>query len=340
MKIALITDAWAPQVNGVVRTWQHVTQELQQRGDQVVVLHPGFFFTIPAPRYPEVRIAIRSGKRVAHWLDREAPDAIHIATEGPVGQAGRRWCLKHQFPFTTSYHTSFASYLRSYFGIPQRLTWSFLRRFHNAGEQCMVPTPSVVDELQQAGIKNAVVWSRGVDTDIFHPDYSVPEALKHLPRPLMVCAGRVAVEKNLPAFLSLSTEGTRIIIGDGPERKTLQRQFPNAVFTGYLFGKDLAAHLAACDVFVFPSLSDTYGIVMIEAMACGLPVAAFPVTGPIDVVQDGHTGSLDPDLGEAIRQALTCSPDVAARHGRSQTWAACAERLRQHLIPLPQVQMA
>ena len=325
MKIALLTDAWEPQVNGVVRTWQHVIAESEDQGHVFKVIHPGMFRTFPAPRYPEIRLAWRPGPGVARHLADFDPDAIHVVSEGPIGRAGRRWCRKRRRPFTSSYHTQFPQYLKQYFGLPKTLTYRFVRWFHGAAAATLVPTQAVNDELTQHGLNQVVTWSRGVDTKLFHPDRPAPAALADLPRPLMVYAGRVAVEKNLDAFLSLDLPGTKLIIGDGPARADLQRRYPETVFAGYQFGEDLAAHYAAGDVFVFPSHTDTYGVVMLEANACGLPVAAFPVTGPIDVVKEGLTGALDDDLGAAVERALTVDRVSCLAHAAENSWARCAQ---------------
>lgn len=331
MKFVLVSDAWEPQVNGVVRTWQHVTREMRELGHETEVINPSMFKTIGAPRYPEIRLAIMPGRAVKRKLDALKPDAIHIATEGPLGMAARKYCVKNKIQYTTSYHTQFPHYLRQYFGIPKRLSYKFIRWFHGHANHTLVPTQQVGKELERQGMTNIVVWSRGVDTHLFKPDYDVPEDIQDLPKPIFVYAGRIAIEKNIEAFLELDLPGTKLVIGDGPPRESLERKYPNATFVGYKFGEELAAHYAAGNVFVFPSKTDTFGVVMLEANACGLPVAAYPVTGPIDVVQQGQTGYVYKDLREAAIEALELdkAPCIAFAHRNS--WARCAQTVIDHL---------
>ena len=339
LRILIATDAWLPQVNGVVRCWQNVIAELERRGHEVMVLHPGLFRTIAAPRYPEIRLAILPGRACRRQAESFSPDAVHIATEGPVGAAVRRWCLRTRRAFTTSYHTQFPIYLKRYFGIPEALTWSFVRRFHGRGETTLVPTESVRRELVEHGVPSAKTWSRGVDRSIFHPGpWSDPsladDPYAGLPRPILLCAGRVAVEKNIEAFLALRTPGTKVVVGDGPARPHLERRHPEVRFLGYRFGEALGRHYAAADLLVFPSLTDTFGVVMIEANACGTPVAAFPVTGPIDVVRPGETGWLDADLEVAVERALAVPRQSCLAFAATQTWSSTAERLLACLVRL------
>jgi glycosyltransferase involved in cell wall biosynthesis len=331
MKFVLITDAWEPQVNGVVRTWQHVTREMRKLGHETHVIHPGQFKTLGAPRYPEIKLAILPGRAVRKQLDALNADAIHIATEGPLGMAARQWCGKRGRAFTTSYHTQFPHYLRQYFGVPKAISYRFIRWFHGKANHTLVPTKQVGEELKREGLSNTVVWSRGVDTDLFKPGYDIPDAVKDLPRPVFVYAGRIAIEKNIEAFLKLDLPGSKLVIGDGPPRESLQKQYPDAHFVGYQFGEELAAHYAGGDVFVFPSKTDTFGVVMLEANACGLPVAAYPVTGPIDVVQQGQTGYVYKDLRQAALDALKLDKRPCIAFAGRNSWARCAQTVIEHL---------
>ena len=336
LRILLATDAWLPQVNGVVRCWQNVISELERRGHEIAVLHPGLFRTIAAPRYPEIRLAILPGRGCRRRAESFKPDAVHIATEGPVGAAVRRWCLRTGRGFTTSYHTQFPMYLRRYFAIPESVTWSFVRRFHGRGAATLVPTESVRRELVAHGVASAQTWSRGVDRTMFHPGpWTDPELAvdpyADLPRPILLYAGRVAVEKNIEAFLSLRTPGSKVVVGDGPARSHLERRHPAVRFLGYRFGEALGRHYAAADVLVFPSRTDTFGVVMIEANACGTPVAAYPVTGPIDVVRPGDNGWLDEDLDVAVTKALAVPRERCLAFAATQTWSATADRLLKSL---------
>ncbi|MEO1235338.1 MAG: glycosyltransferase family 1 protein [Planctomycetota bacterium] len=323
MKIALLTDAWEPQVNGVVRTWQHVIEEAEQLGHEFTVIHPGLFRTVGAPKYPEIRLAVWPYRTTNRTLDDFAPDAIHVATEGPIGRAGRRYCLKRKLPFTTSYHTQFPHYLKAYFGIPVWATYKFIRWFHGPAEATLAPTKTVVDELHTNGLPKAKTWSRGANTTLFRPQDKT--LLTDLPRPIFLYAGRVAVEKNIEAFLQLDLPGTKVVVGDGPAKPKLEKQFPNVHWAGYQFGEDLALHYASADVFVFPSLTDTFGVVMLEANASGLPVAAYPVTGPIDVVKEGVTGCLNHDLRQACLDAIDLTPQDCRDFALANSWGRCAE---------------
>lgn len=329
MRVLLATDAWLPQVNGVVRTWQQVIGELEAAGDEVEVVHPGLGRTIAAPRYPEIRLALRPGRLVDAAFERFRPEAIHIATEGPIGMAAARSCRRRGYPFTTSYHTQFPHYLKHYFRLPMGVTYAFVRRFHGRAAATLVPTEGVAAELRGRGLERVVTWCRGVDVERFRPEPREPYA--GLPKPICLYAGRVAVEKNIEAFLGADLPGSKVVVGDGPTRAALASRYPKVHWAGYRFGEDLAKHYAGADVFVFPSRTDTFGIVMLEANACGLPIAAYPVTGPKDVVRQGLTGWLDEDLGVAVRRALELDRDACVAHARTQSWGRCAERLRATL---------
>ena len=331
MKILIVTDAWRPQTNGVVSTLSHTVDCLRGFGHAVRLITPQGFRTIACPSYPEIRLAVFPGRRVARLIAQAAPDALHIATEGSLGMAARRYCLRRGLNFTTSYHTQFPQYLRSRLPIPVRLTYRWLRAFHGAGRACMVSTRTMQAELEHWGFRNVVRWQRGVDTQLFRPG---PKQFLNLPRPIAVYVGRLAVEKNVDAFLAMPWAGSKLIIGDGPERARLQERYPEGVFVGYRYGADLVAHLAASDVFVFPSRTDTFGLVNLEAMACGLPVAAYPVTGPIDLVEDGVTGALDESLGRAAQRALSLSPAACRERALRSSWERCTREFEGHLTGL------
>jgi glycosyltransferase involved in cell wall biosynthesis len=331
MKILIVTDAWRPQTNGVVSTLSHTADCLRGFGHEVRLITPEGFRTVPCPSYPEIRLVILPGAAVAKRIQAFAPDAVHIATEGSLGMAARRYCLRHHLYFTTSYHTQFPQYLRSRLPIPLALTYRWLRSFHGAARACMVSTGTMQKELEQWGFRNVVRWQRGVDTELFRPR---PKEFLDLPRPIAVYVGRLAVEKNIDAFLKMRWAGSKLVVGDGPERERLQASYPEAVFAGYRFGDDLAAHLAAGDVFVFPSRTDTFGLVNLEAMACGLPVAAYPVTGPIDVVDEGVTGALDQDLARAAQRALRLDPAACRRRALGSSWERCTRQFAGNLTAL------
>lgn len=330
MKIALITDAWFPQINGVVRTLDSTVQKCRAIGHTLQVISPDLFRTVPCPTYPEIRLALWAGRKCARLLDDFAPDAIHIATEGPLGLAARRYCLRRSFPFTTSYATRFPEYVHARTRIPNGVTYAFLRWFHRPSAALMVSTPRLKDEMASKGFRNLVVWARGVDVSLFAPD---PSATLDLPRPVMLYVGRVAVEKNIEAFLSLSLPGSKCIVGDGPQRAYLEKKYPDAHFFGSHKGADLARFYAAADVFVFPSLTDTFGLVMLEALAAGTPVAAFPVPGPIDVITTPDVGILDTDLGRAITSALTLKPEACREFALTYSWDNVANLFLSHLAP-------
>lgn len=327
--VAIVSDAWTPQVNGVVQTLKQIKQALTRMGHHVVTLTPDQHHTFPCPTYPEIRLAIKPGKHIARQLDELKPDHIHIATEGTLGLAARRYCKKNGLAFTTSYHTQFPEYVRKRIPVPLSLLYRLVRWFHGGATQTMVAAPSQEAALRNHGFNNLVRWSRGVDTELFNPH----DALSlDLPAPVFVYMGRVAVEKNIEAFLSLDLPGTKCVIGDGPALEILEDEYPDTVFFGYKFGKDLARHLAGADVFVFPSRTDTFGLVLLEAMACGLPVAAYPVTGPKDIIKDGKTGVLNEDLRTAALAALELNGQHARREALTYSWEASAQQFLDNLV--------
>lgn len=337
MKIAIATDAWSPQVNGVVRTLQAVSAELGAMGHDVCVIAPDQFLTLPCPSYPEIRLAMTTRSGVGRKIDAFGAEAIHIATEGPIGLAARRHCLAHGFAFTTAYHTQFPDYVAERTGMPADWFWRYIRWFHGPSAAVLASTPSVEAILESRGIGPVRRWGRGVDLDLFRPGQPAHSAFADLPRPIQLYVGRVAIEKNIEAFLACDTPGTKVIVGDGPARAGLARAYPDARFLGALHGEALASAYAGADVFVFPSRTDTFGLVMIEALACGAPVAAYPVTGPVDILTPG-SGAMDADLGVAIRRALACDRAAAAAYGASFGWRRSAEQFLSALVPLEDVE--
>jgi glycosyltransferase involved in cell wall biosynthesis len=320
MRILVATDAWHPQVNGVVRTLAMTASAAKALGFDVTLLTPRSFATVAMPSYPDLRVALPGAAKVARLIAEARPDNIHIATEGPIGLAVRRYCRNRALPFTTSFHTRFPEYVSARLPIPEAWTWSALRWFHGPSQAVMAATPALAGELRGRGFRNVVLWPRGVDAQLFRP-----RAVDlGLPRPLFLSVGRVAVEKNLEAFLELDLPGTKVVVGDGPARLALQRQYPRAVFLGALHGEPLAEAYAAADVFVFPSKTDTFGLVLLEALASGVPVAAFPVSGPRDVIGAADVGVLSEDLRVACLGALKLSPQDCLQFSASQTWEASA----------------
>lgn len=330
MKIALVTDAWRPQTNGVVTTLMSTLTALCRLGHDTLAITPQAFRTIGCPTYPEIRLALFAGRGVARELERFVPDAVHLATEGPLGQAARTWCLRNDQPFTTSYHTQFPEYIRARFPIPERWSYAFLRRFHAKAARMMVATAQMRGLLEARGFRNVALWTRGVDVTLFRP---LAREVLAGPRPILLYAGRVAVEKNLAAFLELEVPGSKYVVGGGPALAALKARFPAAIFTGYKYGDELAQHLSAADAFVFPSRTDTFGIVLLEAMACGTPVAAFPVVGPIDVVKGNVSGCLHEDLRVAIEGALTVDREACRRYAQSFTWENATQQFVGNLEP-------
>lgn len=333
MRICLINEAWPPLVNGVVTTWTRVYRCLTAWGHDVHVLHPAMFRTVPCPGYPEIRLSVRPRAAVSACLEAIDPEAVHIATEGPLGAAARRWCLDNGMPFTTSYHSQFPEYLKQYIRLPVSLSYPYMRRFHAPARRTLVPTPSMKARLEHWGFEHVKVWSRGVDGWLFQPRGERRDAFAGLPRPIFICGGRVAREKNLPAFLGLDLPGTKVVMGAGPVLGRLMRKFPDAVFTGYQSNEIFSWMMACADVKVFPSLTDTFGLVMLEAMAAGVPVAAHPVTGPVDVIRSGEGGVLDENLRHAAMDALDLSRDSCRAQALSYTWDDCARDLLAHLEP-------
>jgi glycosyltransferase involved in cell wall biosynthesis len=321
-RILIVTDAWHPAFNGVVRTIDSVTQELRTLGHEVQVIGTDRFHTLPLPSYPEIRLAWNAG-RLASMIDAFGPDAIHIATEGPLGLAARRYCLRAKMAFTTAFHTRFPEYLASRLPVPLGWSYAALRRFHAPAAAVMVATPTLERTLRERGFDRLRLWTRGVDTDLFRPrDKSFLDA----PRPISLCVGRVAVEKNLEAFLRLDLPGTKYVVGDGPQLPSLRRRHPEVRFVGYKHGEELARYYAAADVFVFPSMTDTFGLVLLESLAAGVPVAAYPVPGPLDVIGASGVGSLQEDLGAAARAALAIEPERCRAHALTFSWAASARQ--------------
>lgn len=332
VRIAIVTDAWEPQVNGVVRTLQAVRGELERMGHTVLMISPDRFYSLPCPTYPEIRLALASSAEVGALLEDFAPDAIHLATEGPVCVAARRWCLRRRFPFTTAYHTQFPDYVEARAGVPAEWVWRYIQWFHGPSEAILASTPSIRDTLVGHGLPQVRHWGRGVDLSAFHAGVPPHPALAALPGPVQLYVGRVAIEKNVEAFLDARHPGTKVVVGDGPALAGLKARHPEVHFLGPRFGAELARCYAGADVFVFPSRTDTFGLVMIEALACGTPVAAYPVTGPVDVLTP-ETGAMADDLDTAIARALTRDRAQCAAYGRDFTWEASARQFLDALVP-------
>jgi glycosyltransferase involved in cell wall biosynthesis len=332
-RILIVTDAWFPQVNGVVRTLATVAAELRVMGHIVEVIGPDRFRTIPCPTYPDIPLSLLPRRRLVRMIEAFAPEALHIATEGPLGMAARSWARRTGFSFTTAFHTRFAEYIRARTKVPVRPIYAWMRRFHSAGRGMMVATESLQDELIARGFRNILPWSRGVDLDLFKPE---PREEWHLPRPVFIYVGRVAVEKNIDSFLDLDLPGSKVVVGGGPQLAALRRDYPAVHFTGPRYGEALARSYAGADVFVFPSVTDTFGLVLLEALACGTPIAAFPVTGPKDVLAgaNGVVGAVSHDLREAALQALNADRAACRAHAERFSWRACAELFLAHLVPI------
>lgn len=330
MRIAIVTDAWFPQVNGVVRTLAMTLPRLEARGCSVLMITPEQFTTLPLPGYREIRVAFAPRLGTRAMLGSFAPDVVHIVTEGPIGWSARRWCLDHNIPYTSAFHTRFPDYMAVRTGLSADWFWPLMRRFHAASRAVFASTCRLINELEERGLPQGVLWSRGIDRTQFHPAHRPHEALRDLPRPILLNVGRVAAEKNLDAFLALDMPGTKVVIGAGPALPDLRRRYPEALFPGVLQGAALAQAYATADLFVFPSLTDTFGLVMIEALACGTPVAGYPVAGPLDIVGPrgrGPTdalprrvGALNSDLSLAITEALRVDRSDAAAYGVTYDW--------------------
>jgi glycosyltransferase involved in cell wall biosynthesis len=327
MRVLVATDAWHPQVNGVVRTLIMTAEAAKALGVDVSFLTPQSFRTFAMPSYPDLRLALPYGAKIARLIEDARPDSIHIATEGPIGFLVRRYCRKHGLPFTSGFHTRFPEYVSARLPVRESWIWAALRAFHRGSQAVMAATPALASELCARGFRDVVVWPRGVDTSQFHPR----TADLGLPRPVFLCVGRVAVEKNLEAFLDLDLPGTKVIVGDGPARAALVRKYPQAVFLGARQGEELAETYAAADVFVFPSKTDTFGLVLLEALASGVPVAAFPVTGPRDVLGSAPVGALSDDLQQACLAALRISPQACLEFAANHTWEASARAFIEHM---------
>ncbi|GAA0265624.1 glycosyltransferase family 1 protein [Alteraurantiacibacter aestuarii] len=323
MKIAIVTDAWAPQINGVVNATRNVWQQLTAQGHAVLLVTPDQFRSVPCPTYPEIRLAMTRPSDVGEKIARFDPDAIHLMTEGPLCLAARSWCLRRKRPFTTAFCTNFPTYLALRTGISSKVFWPYFRWFHGPAQFTFGSTPSIRQSLADEGISPVRTWGRGVDLDNFRPEVLPPDIFFSLPRPIILYAGRIAVEKNVEAFLTARHAGSKVLVGDGPARAALQARFPQAHFLGFKQGADLAGVYAGADALVFPSLTDTFGVVMIEALACGTPVAAFPVAGPMDVLTP-TVGAMDHDLDRAIERALLCDRDACAAYGKTFTWGESA----------------
>lgn len=336
LKIALITDAWKPQVNGVVTTLHNTCKELEASGHEVKIISPDQFITVPCPSYPSIKLAIGCYRKLAGMLDEFKPQRIHIATEGPLGVAGRKYCVRHQLQFSSSFHTLFAEYIYMRLKFPVSWGYAYLRWFHSPAKRVMVATATMVSNLSERGLKNPMVrWSRGVDTDLFFPR---EKDFLSFPRPISMYVGRVAVEKGIEDFLSLDLPGTKVVVGDGPQLEELKEKYPDAQFTGFQQGETLAKYMASADVFVFPSKTDTFGIVMLDSLACGVPVAAYPVQGPTDILVDNKTGCMRGELKQAVNDALKLDGQDCREFALNYSWQACARQFLDNLVPVSNAQ--
>ncbi|MBC8130898.1 MAG: glycosyltransferase family 1 protein [Rhizobiaceae bacterium] len=333
MRVLIATDAWTPQINGVVRTLSSLVDELRLLGDEVLVVSPQDFTTFPMPTYPEIRLALATSWRLGKIIADFDPQAIHIATEGPIGVAARRAAMRMRRAFTTSFHTRFPEYLSRRAPVPESFSYALLRRFHAPATACLVPTESVRQDLAARGFQNLVTWTRGVDRAAFQPS---PPIDFGLPGPIFLTVSRVAPEKNIEAFLELDLPGSKVVVGDGPMLADMRRRYPHVHFAGSQTGAMLARHYSSADVFVFPSKTDTFGIVLIEALACGVPVASYPEPGPLDVIAGTKAGCMSEDLREACLCALTLDRADALERSHAFTWAACADIFRQTVLARPE----
>lgn len=328
MRIAIATDAWHPQINGVVTTLSRTKAELEQLGHEVLMITPAEFLTVPCPSYPEIRLALSPRRVIRRKLLEFSPDAVHVATEGPIGVATRAYCMRGEHAFTTSLHTRFPEYIRLRVPVPLEWGYRYLRWFHTPARRTMVAAPSLQQELLNRGLRHLVIWSRGVDLSVFAP---LDKDFLKADRPIFMYMGRVAVEKNVEEFLRLDLPGTKYVVGGGPDLESLKRRYTTAQFTGYKVGVDLARHVASADVMVFPSKTDTFGLTILEAMACGIPVAAFPVQGPRDLIQNGYNGHTDKDLRTAALQCLKVRSTACREFATRYSWKACTEQFVRHL---------
>jgi len=331
MKILIASDAWHPQMNGVVRTFTSTKIELEKAGHEVFIIHPALFETIPLPTYPEIRLALMKRSKIKKIIDTFSPDAIHIATEGTIGLGVRNYCVRRNLPFTTSYTTKFPEYIYHRFFVPKAITYALLRWFHNRSMGILIATGSLKSELEKKRFSNLKMWTRGVDTVLFNPSRK-----KLLPgdKPVLLYSGRLAVEKNIRAFLDLNIPGTKYVMGVGPELENLKKSYPDAIFPGRKNGFELAEYYASADVFVFPSLTDTFGLVMLEALASGVPVAAYPVTGPEDVIGESGAGVLDDDLERAVNKALKIPREKCREYALNYSWEKVAKIFLDNLSPI------
>jgi glycosyltransferase involved in cell wall biosynthesis len=342
MRITLVSDAWTPQVNGVVRTLSTIVDLATARGHRVQTITPDRFFSVPMPSYPEIRLALTTRRRVAATIAGFDPDAVHIATEGPLGWLARSWCIARGVPFTTSFHTRFPDYVAARTGLSPAPFWRVLERFHRPARHILVATPRLAIELAEHGLPNTRPWTRGVDLALFSPQTPPHPLFAELPRPIALHVGRVAVEKNIEAFLAADWPGSKVVVGDGPALDDLQARFPDAHFLGSLHGEALASTYAGADISVFASRTDTFGLVIIESLACGTPVAGYPVPGPLDILgadgcaDGGRVGGVDDDLATAMRQALTADRGVAANWGSTFSWERSCD---QFLAALAEVEV-
>ncbi len=328
--ILIVTDAWYPQINGVVRTLEKLAQIMREQGYRVEFLEPSSFLTIPMPTYKEIRLSLTIPSAIRNKINSIAPDAIHIATEGPLGAMARHYCKKRNIAFSTSFHTQYPEYLRARAPVPLRWTYAYFRRFHSAAKYCLVSSKTVANRLKDRGFENIVDWSLGVDLDIFNPSHRVDNFFEdrvknNIARPVYLYVGRVAVEKNIEAFLSLNLDGTKIVVGSGPALEELQKKYKDVIFVGSKKGEELSQYYASADCFVFPSRTDTFGLVLLEAMASGTPVAAYPVQGPLDVVADSGAGILDENLQKAAIKAVNIERKICRKYASKFTWQASAD---------------
>lgn len=333
MRILIVTDAWSPQINGVVNTLKRTVSELEGMGHEIVVINPSQFKTFPCPTYPEIQLSRNSRTKIMEVMTTFEPDAVHIATEGTLGWTARAICWDWKVPFTTSYHTQFPEYIAARFPVPLWAGYAIIRSFHKHSGRVMVTTPTMKARLEKRGFKNLGLWSRGVDIDQFKPN--MDPVYNDLPRPIFLNVGRVAVEKNIQAFLDLDLPGSKVVVGGGPQLDELREKYPHILFTGPKKGDDLARHFADADVFVFPSLTDTFGLVILEAMAAGLPVAAYPAPGPIDIIPGTNAGVIDDDLRAACLACLDIDATIPRAFAETRTWRKSTEAFFENLTPLP-----